>query len=188
MTVALEPIITLAGLAAVMAQDNLGLKAKITHVAFGDGSGGAGYNPNNGQTGLVHEVVRAPVGGGGRVSNSEIVVEALLDSGPSFWVREIGFILEGNVLLAVWSHPTTPLAFKTAGTPLVVAYYLALQALPPEAVTIQVSGPSVQLTVLGQFAGRDRVLIDLLRSAVEQKTINLKAALKAAAAPAGVTL
>jgi len=141
---ALQPKLTSIGMRAIFNATNTGLNAAITHIAFGDGND-AGYLPSGNETELVNEIVRVPVGGGLLVTDSQIQVQALLDDSASFWMHEVGFILEDGTLLAVWSDPDTPLAYKSDGVPLAVAYDLAFEGLPPNSVTIVTSGPQVNI-------------------------------------------
>ena len=93
-----------------------------------------------------------PVGGGEKAGPFEIVVEALLDTGLGFTINEVGFVLDDGTLLAVWADPNISLAYKTAGVPLAVSYNLALAGIPPGSLTLNISGPSVNLTIVGQLA------------------------------------
>ena len=147
----LIPKLTNAGLQALLSATNDGLDAAVSHTAFGDGDGD-GYAPTGLATVLKNERARAEIGGGERVGDFEIEVQALLDTGLSFWIREVGFMLEDGTMLAVWSDPATPLAYKTDGVPLAVAYNLALEGIPPGSVTIVTNGPSVNLTIISPFA------------------------------------
>ena len=147
----LIPKITNAGLQAVFNASNTGVEAAVTHIVFGDG-GGNGYAPSGNETALVRPRTRVPIGGGERVGRFEIEVQALLDRGPSFWIREIGFLLDDGTMLAVWSDVAVPLAYKTAGVPLAVAYNLALQDIPPESITVVATGPRVNITITGPIA------------------------------------
>ena len=178
----IAPKITDAGLAAVFNASNTGLAANIAHIAFGDGdtgSGPAGYTPSGNETALRNERARAAVGGGRRVAPHEIEVQALLDDGPSFWIREVGFLLEDGTLLALWSDAQTPMAYKTAGVPLALAYYLALQGVPPESVNLTISGPSVNLTVDGPIIALATSIIALQRRAVATEVARLTSEIQA---------
>lgn len=73
------------------------------------------------QTTLQNERVQVPIDGGERAGPFEIIVEALLDEGPSFPINEVGFILGDGTLLAVWANPDILLAYKTTGVLLVVS-------------------------------------------------------------------
>lgn len=150
---ALIPIITNAGLQATINASEDGVEAKITHIAFGDAGGNAGrYNASATQTGLVRERVRIPVGGGQRVSPFEIAIEALLDTGPTFTINEVGFVLEDGTFLAIWASSEFSLAVKTAGIPMALVYNLALSGIPPGSVNISISGPNVNISIVGPIA------------------------------------
>ena len=168
----LVPKITDGGLRALINAQNDGLEARISHVALGDAKG-TGYVPTGGETALRRERVRVPIGGGERISPHERRVEAIVDGGPSFWVREVGFVLEDGTLFAVWSDPDTPLAYKTAGVPLALAYYLALQGVPPDSVNITISGPTVNLTVDGPIIALATSVIALQRRVVATEVARL---------------
>ncbi len=169
----LIPKITNIGLAALFNTGNDGLDAAITHIAFGDGDGD-GYTPSGNETGLVREKARVAIGGGERVGQFEIEVQALLDEGSSFWIREIGFMLQDGTMLALWSDPQVPLAYKTAGVPLVVAYNLALQGIPPDSITVLATGPQVNITITGPLAQLSAELIRLQRRIVESEIARLE--------------
>lgn len=133
---ALEPLITDAGLAAVFNAQNDGVKATIAEIALGS----SGYEPESSQTALQSEEIRHSIAGGSAVSDHQIHLTAVADGSDEFWVREVGFILEDGTLLAVWSHPDTPLAFKSARVDLLLAFDLLLKALPADSVTVEVTG------------------------------------------------
>lgn len=139
------------GLTAMINVKNTGLENAITHVAFGDANG-SGYAPDQSQTALVNERARTPIGGGERAGPFEIIVEALLDTGPTFDIYEVGFVLADGTLLAIWSDPNFALLVKTIGIPLAVSYNLALTSIPADTLTLNISGPSVNLTIAGPLA------------------------------------
>ena len=168
----LIPKITDAGLRALINAQNDGLQARISHIALGDANGD-GYAPAGNETALRNERVRVAIGGGERIAPHELRVEALVDTGPTFWVREAGFVLEDGTLFALWSDPDTPLAYKMADVPLAVAYYLALQGVPPESVDITVSGPTVNLTVDGPIIALATSVVALQRRAVATEVSRL---------------
>ncbi len=166
---ALKPKLTSVGLRAVFNASNTGLDAAITHIAFGDGGAGGGYLPTGNETALKNERVRVPVGGGERVSDFQIQVQALLEGSEQFWIKELAFILEDGTHLAVWSDPEKVLAYKTAGVPLAVAYDLALSGVPANSVTIVTSGPQVNLTIGGPLAQLSAEILRLQRRVVESE-------------------
>ncbi|MCP1291655.1 phage tail protein [Chromobacterium sp. S0633] len=148
MSTPLAPLITAAGLAAIWRASNDGVSAQITHIALGDGA----YAPAQSQTKLRGEQARYPIAGGERLGNTQIHLTAIADDDKAFWVREIGFILADGTLLAVWSDPKAALAYKAADVQLLLAYDLALNALPPDSVTIQSSGAGLNLSLASELA------------------------------------
>ena len=146
--IALKPVLTRAGMRAVFNADSDGLKATISHIAFGDSA----YAPTGEETALKNERVRVPIAGGSWVGDYTIHMTALLDTGPSFWVRECGIVLDNGTLLAVWSDTATPLAYKTAGVPIVTAFDLTMEQLPASAVTVQAGDPDLTLFFGSEFA------------------------------------
>lgn len=144
---ALVPVITTKGLAAAFNADNTGLAAKITHIALGE----HGRTPNKNEISLAKERLRVPVADGARINDHQIHVTAVADSGPAFWVREIGFILEDGTMLAVWSD-VNPLAYKSEGdaVPLLLGFDLVLEALPAQSVTVEGTGANLSLAAWGE--------------------------------------
>lgn len=138
---ALIPTITDSGLRAVLAADNTGLDAVISHIALGNQA----HTPDRSQTTLQNEQMRMTVASGSRVGDHQIHLEALAQGDGDFWVREVGFFLATGELLAVWSDPDTPLAYKAPGQDLLLAFDLSLSALPAESVTVEVTGPALNL-------------------------------------------
>jgi len=169
---ALIPKITDAGLEALLNAHSTGVDAAISHIAFGDANGNR-YTPNTYQTTLVRERARVPIGGGEKAGPFEIIVEALLDEGPSFTINEVGFILDDGTLLAVWADPDISLAYKTAGVPLAVSYNLALAGIPSGSLTLNVSGPNVNLSIVGPIAQMSAEIIRLQRRAIETENARL---------------
>ncbi|OQS35559.1 phage tail protein [Chromobacterium haemolyticum] len=166
MTTTLIPQLLDAGLSAIQLASGDGIQLRITHVALGD----AGYVPNAGQSGLRHEVVRYPVADGRIVGPRQLHLTALTDDGAEFWVREVGFILESGVCLAVWSDPNRALAYKQGGLELLLAYDLTLSGVPPDSVIVQSTGAGLNLHLaeeLASLAGAQIVsqLVDLQQDA-----------------------
>lgn len=145
---ALKPVLTRAGMRAVFNASNTGLQATISHIAFG----ATAYTPTGEETALASEQVRIPIAGGSWVGDFTVHMTGLLDDGPSFWIREVGIILSDGTLLAVWSHATTPLAYKTAGVPLVAAFDLTIEQLPASAITVQAGNIDLTLFFGSEFA------------------------------------
>ncbi|SIO94664.1 phage tail protein [Vibrio spartinae] len=144
-TVALVPVITNKGLAAVFNQNNDGMAARITQIALGD----HGRNPSKTELGLVSEKMRIAIADGQRIDDFQIHLTALLSGGIAFWVKEIAFILEDGTTLAIWSD-TVPLAYHSLNVPLLLAFDLVLAALPAQSVTVVGTGANLSLAAWGE--------------------------------------
>lgn len=174
MSTPLQPVITKAGLSAIWRQDNTGLAAQITHVVVGT----AGYTPVNTQTALRAQVAKIPISDGEKLSETLLHVTALADGPLAIWVREIGFLLSDGTLLAVWSSAGDPLAYKPAGSDLLLAYDLSLTALPPGSVTITSTGAGLNLTLSEELAALASASIaDMLRGLKQRDAIESQAKL-----------
>jgi hypothetical protein len=148
MSTPLKPVILESGLAAIWRATNDGVSAQITHIALGD----AGYDPSQAQQGMRSMKVRYPVADGARVSPRRIHLTALADGAIEFWVREVGFLLSDGTVFAVWSHPTTAIAYKAPNVDLLLAYDLELVALPADSVTVVSTGAGLNLSMATELA------------------------------------
>ena len=90
-----QAVITQAGLNAAVSADSSGIKITVTHI----GAGTAGYTPTRNRTALSQEVVRVPVAGGQKVSDTQWHLTAEFTS-HEFAAREVGFYLEDGTLFA----------------------------------------------------------------------------------------
>ena len=133
---ALQPIITTAGLQAVLNATNDGLQAKLTHIALGD----AGWQPDATATQLQQERQRIPISNSSRLQSNQLHITAVENGDQNYWVREIGLFLADGTLLAVWSDPEKVLAWKSADVDLLLAFDLLLTALPADSVVIDGTG------------------------------------------------
>ena len=148
MSTPLKTVVLESALAAVWNETKDGFSARITHIALGD----AGYEPSQAQQGMRSMKARYPVADGSRVSPRRIHLTALADGETEFWVREIGFLLSDGTVLAVWSHPTTAIAYKAANVDLLLAYDLELVALPANSVTVVSTGAGLNLAMATDLA------------------------------------
>jgi hypothetical protein len=172
MSTPLQPVITKAGLAAILRADNTGIAAQITHIALGT----SGYTPSADQKSLVAQVAKYPIAGGERLSSTLLHLTALADGDRSFWVKEIGFLLSDGTLLAVWSDSSNPLAYKSASTDLLLAYDLSLAALPADSVTIVSNEAGLSLSLAQPLAALAAAQItEQLRNLQHQDQTNLQA-------------
>ena len=169
MSTPLQPVITKAGLAAILRADNTGIAAQITHIALGTSA----YTPSADQKSLVAQTAKYPIAGGERLSSTLLHLTALADGDRAFWVREVGFLLSDGTLLAVWSDASTPLAYKSATTDLLLAYDLSLAALPADSVTIISTEAGISLSLAGPLAAQAQALIaEQLRGLERQEQLD----------------
>ncbi|MEW5607954.1 MULTISPECIES: phage tail-collar fiber domain-containing protein [Pseudomonas] len=171
MSTALQPLITKAGLAAIWNATSTGVQAEIAYI----GLGSQGYTPTVDQKALRAQVVKYPVSGGEKLSSSLIHLTALADDDKAFWVREVGIYFADGTLFAVWSTPDTPLTYKAAGTELLMAYDLSLEALPADSVTIVSTATGLNLTLAGPLAAQSTALVaEMMRGVLQQDQIDVQ--------------
>lgn len=170
-----EPLLltfTKAGLAAVLRADNTGVAAQITSVVLGT----QGYTPSSNQKSLQAQVAEYPIIGGERLSDTMLHIVANADGPKAFWIRELGYKLSDGTLLAVWSHPTEALTYKSATTDVLLAYDLSLAALPANSVTINSSEAGLSLSLAAPLAAQAAALIaEQLRGLQQQDELTLQA-------------
>ncbi len=171
MSTALQPLITKAGLAAIWNATSTGVQAEIAYIGLGT----QGYTPTVDQKALRAQVVKYPVSGGEKLSNSLIHLTALADDDKAFWVCEVGIYFADGTLFAVWSSPDTPLTYKAAGTELLMAYDLSLEALPADSVTIVSTATGLNLTLAGPLAAQSTALVaEMMRGVLQQDQIDVQ--------------
>ena len=73
---------------------------------------------------------------GEKIGTSQIRLTSIADGNDNFTIREVGFFLSDGTLFGVYSSETQALAYKTAGTELVLAFDLILTTLPPDSVSV----------------------------------------------------
>ena len=155
MSTGLQPVITKAGLAAILTATKTGLAAEISHIALGSQA----YTPSAEQKTLRNEVARFPISSGEKLSSTLLHLTAVADGATAYWVKEVGIFLKDGTLLAVWSHLTEALAYKAANIDLLLAYDLSLAALPADSVTITSTAAGLNLTLAGPLAAMATALI-----------------------------
>ena len=145
--ISLTPIITVQGLQAVFNANHTGLEATISQIALGDQAYTVPVDSDGQatQTALRNEQQRVNIADGQRTTPQQIDMSFIVDGPGTYWVRELGFYLADGTLFAVWSDPTTTLAWKSDLVPLITGLELVLTALPTDAITVQSSGAPLQL-------------------------------------------
>ncbi len=165
---------------AFNAQQN-GLSVEFTHIAVGSGA----WEPDNTTTALMAEAERVPITAGQLTPPNHLHLSALIDGEHEYWINEIGIIGNGSVLMAVWSHPTIPLCYKSQGVSLLLSHNYILHAYPPEVITVNNPSPNLNLTLVSEMAAFATAIIKINTREVRdmQKYIDLRdriAALEAA--------
>jgi hypothetical protein len=142
MTQPFQPVVTQAGLQAVFNSTSSGFQANVTSIGLGE----EGWIPDESATSLKNEKRRIVIGSSNLISDTQIHITAIEEGDEhSYWVREVGFYLDDGTLLAIWSNPDHPIAFKAAGVDLLIAFDLALGALPKNSINVIGTG-TVSLT------------------------------------------
>lgn len=167
--IAIVPIITNAGFAAVVRAQGDGLQAQLSHMAVGRGiaAGGVygGYAPAITRTALAREDARVPLLSGQVIDGGFRVLGRFepTTGGLELPVWEVGFWLSTGELLAVWSHTEAwPLTARTPLAGVDLAFELRLAQIPLSALTITVLQPDIPdtTTVLAEMlAMQARLLI-----------------------------
>ncbi|GLO24188.1 phage tail protein [Pseudomonas putida] len=155
MSTGLQPVITKAGLAAILTATKTGLSAEISHIALGSQA----YTPSADQKTLRNEIARFPISSGEKLSGTLLHLTTVADGTTGYWVKEVGIFLKDGTLLAVWSHLTEALAYKAANIDLLLAYDLSLAALPADSVTIVSTAAGFNLTLAEPLAALATSLI-----------------------------
>ncbi|AJQ93228.1 phage tail protein [Gynuella sunshinyii] len=159
MSMNLKPVITDAGITALIDAKSRGIMAKITHVAVGDGGTGP-YVASRDMTELKNEIQRSVVEGGeliGSQQNQLYLTATIRDNGDNipeiYPIYEIGFFLENGVLFAVYASEAEKLAEKITGTDFVLAFDLTLTGTEAESIIIDRDHP------LSMPVARDNMLV-----------------------------
>ena len=163
MSTPLKPVITDSGITALFNAKDRGVKAKITHVAVGDGDAGDGagpYEAASNMTALKNEIQRTIVAGGellGSLQNQLHLTATVQDRGedvPNVYpIYEIGFFLETGELFAIYASTDEKLAEKVQGTDFVLAFDLTLTGA--DAGDIEIDGTGQ----LNMPIARDNLLV-----------------------------
>ncbi|GJD93342.1 phage tail-collar fiber domain-containing protein [Methylobacterium iners] len=178
----LIPVLTNVGLAAIANAQGTGLQAVISEVAIGRGSlvGGVykGYTPARTATALVGQMVRVPILSGARRDPAGFTVLSLLPATPGEYpINEVGFYLSNGTLLALWSDPNFPLAYKTPLASVELGFDLLLEAIPTSALAITVLMPDVPDTagVLAELLATDaRAFVNMVNLTLKLASLGVK--------------
>lgn len=147
---AIVPVITNAGLAALIRAQGDGLQGALSHMAIGrgipNGSGWKGYVPDRTMTALRQEDARVPLFSGTPIEGGFRVLARFPETpaGVDMQVREVGFFLATGQPLAIWSEiADAPLTVRTPRAGVDLAFELRLAQVPLSALTITVLNPDI---------------------------------------------
>jgi hypothetical protein len=136
---------TEAGLAACLSAKDKGLKAEITHMAFGSNA----YTPSKNQTKLSAERERIAISDyqdGGK----SLRMAGVFDGALEYAIKEIGFYI-GTTLLGVYSAPNKTLGYRTPAVKVVQWFTLNIEALPTNSITVVVGAENLNLILDKEF-------------------------------------
>lgn len=103
-TIKVKPVITNKGLEAMTSDDGLGFEIEFTHMVFGRGLNGEGYEPTPDQESLKDpNYVKIGIIDGDR-SENRILLNVVWDDYREMDIREVGLIANNGILFSVYSH------------------------------------------------------------------------------------
>lgn len=137
---------TEAGLDACIDAQAKGIKAPITHMAFGD----AAYRPSKNQSQLSSEKERIEINDW-QDGHKNIRMAGIFDGDLEYAIREIGLFLEDGTLLGVYSAPGKTLGYRTPAVKVVQWFTLNVEALPSNSVTVVVGAENLNLILDKEF-------------------------------------
>ena len=133
---------TTAGLSAAINAEHASIQMGITHISAGTAS----YTPNPDQTSLVAEQQKVPVGGGQKLTDTQMQISALFDEHQQYEVSEVGF-WSNDLLLTVLSTPGERLNYKSATASWVEIFTLDISPLPQNTIAFTVGTENANLFV-----------------------------------------
>lgn len=159
--VALKPVWTSAGLAAVAAAHGQGLALKVTHLAVGDAGqairdeNGLALDSARALTALTNEKVRVTLDAAAPLNNYSTMMKGSVPAdADEFWIKEIGFIDENGTLVAYWSDASSNLGWRGAVVPWEFQLSLSWKDLPANAIVVEFTD-AVMGDMLAALAAHD---------------------------------
>ncbi|ROS05674.1 tail-collar fiber protein [Sinobacterium caligoides] len=143
MSVIIQPLITKAGITAMINAQENGFKVKITHVGVGDGVPG-GYKALDTQASLKSELHRVEVSGGELIGSkhNQLHITAIVNErsgnppNHNYDIYEVGFYLSDGTLFAIYASEQDKIAQKVLGTDFLLAFDITLSGVSADAVVI----------------------------------------------------
>lgn len=148
MALAMQTLITTAGLAAAVDAEAGGLALRLTHVRLGDGA----TVPSQATTALDNEVLGPiEIASAVEIDATTIEVVATIEAAAGFRLREIGWFEENGTLVAI-SHRVDGIVDIEPGVAYPLSMRLSLVGLPLGSVTIVPAALVLDLAFLSPIA------------------------------------
>ena len=154
---------TEAGLNACISAKDKGLKASITHMAFGANA----YTPSKNQTSLANEQERIAINDW-QDGGQNIRLAGVFDGELEYAIREIGIYMD-DVLLGVYSQPDKTLGYRTPAVKVVQWFTLNIAALPTNSITVLVGAENLNLIIDGELAQIAAIQINTMQRQLQQE-------------------
>lgn len=138
---------TTAGLAECIAAKDKGLKAQITHMAFGD----VAFAPSKNTKTLPGEKERVEINDYQDAGQS-LKMAGIFNGNLEYSIRNIGIFLSTGTLLGVYSAPGILIGYRTPAVRVVQWFTLNVDALPTDSVTVVVGVENLNLILDAEFA------------------------------------
>lgn len=138
----------------------------LTHISLGSGVGTTGYVVDPDRVELVNERLRVSIAEADSIAN-RFLMNALFDEDSlNFPVHEIGFYA-GDDLFAIASKIGEPYYYRNANTIQITMLSVLFLDVPEDSLTINISGPNLQLLIIKPFIQTANTLIKLIRRSVQ---------------------
>lgn len=160
---------TSKGLDACLSAKDQGLKAKITHMAFGADA----YVPSKDQTGLSQQKEKVEIADY-QDAVGDVRMACVFDGALEYPIREIGLFLEDGTLLGVYSEPNKTLGYRTPAVKVVQWITLNITALPSDSVTIVVGTENLNLILDKEFISSAQSLLRTNAAIIKNAHWNLQ--------------
>lgn len=138
---------TTEGLAECIAAREQGIKAEITHMAFGDRA----FTPSKNTKSLPGEKERVEINDYQGAGQS-LKMAGIFNGDLEYSIRSIGIFLSTGTLLGVYSAPNILIGYRTPSVRVVQWFTLSIDALPKDSVTVVVGVENLNLILDAELA------------------------------------
>lgn len=159
--VKVKPVVTQKGLEAMAGADGLSFQVKFTHMVFGRGLNGDGYNPTESQQALKDpDFVKIGILDGEKNGN-RILLNTVWDDDRQMDIREVGLIAEPGILFSVYSMPGLVVTKKIASDQLYFPFDQVINSADVNKFTWVASKGRANLSVAVQLSEITTQLLDV---------------------------